>query len=288
MQHMLPDDTKMDLLPGAHVCRHWPGTWNFVSTYQFGEQTYTKKGKLSGGLKGLTMSEDQVTIWVESYPICAHVTLAIDSMFSADDEVKEEKRKEEGEKRRILDTDDRNHVYEELKKHCHPLKLTSSSLCNIINDKVANASVNVQETHKMGESMLLDFRSSLPVGFHAPLKRKVKTMKSIKCGVTIGDKTLYNMASLFCRLITVGQHRLVELQIHFDNELCAVPASIIDEYECLRTGTKSTLVSKLKVDDLQPDARDIVIVDGQQLLYHIIWPCAGSATGIYLYCLTYT
>ena len=47
------------------------------------------------------MSEDQVAIWVESYPICAHVTLAIDSMYSADDEMKEEKRKEEGEKRRI-------------------------------------------------------------------------------------------------------------------------------------------------------------------------------------------
>ena len=41
-----------------------------------------------------------------------------------------------------------------------------------------------------------------------------------------------------------------------------------------------TLVSKLKVDDLQPDAPDIVIVDGQQLLYHIVWPCAGSASDL--------
>ena len=56
--------------------------------------------------------------------------------------------------------------------------------------------------------------------------------------------------------------------------------SIIDEYGCLRTGTKSTLVSKLKVDDLQPYAPDIVIVDGQQLLYDIVWPCAGSASDL--------
>ena len=125
---------------------------------------------------------------MESYPICAHATLAIESMYSADDEMKEEKHKEEGEKRRILDTNDRNRVYEELKKHSHPLKLTSSSLYDIINDKVANASVNVQETLKMGESMLLDFRSSLLGCFHAPLKRKVKTMEYIKCGVAIGDK----------------------------------------------------------------------------------------------------
>ena len=59
---------------------------------------------MPGGLKGLTMSEDQLTIWVASYPVCAHVTLAIESMYSADDEIKQEKRKEAGEKRRILDT----------------------------------------------------------------------------------------------------------------------------------------------------------------------------------------
>ena len=45
---MLPDDAKMDLLAGAHVCRHKPGTWNSVSADQFGEQRYTKKGKMSG------------------------------------------------------------------------------------------------------------------------------------------------------------------------------------------------------------------------------------------------
>ena len=39
MQHMLPDDAKMDLLAGAHVCGHRPGTWNSVSPDQFGEHT---------------------------------------------------------------------------------------------------------------------------------------------------------------------------------------------------------------------------------------------------------
>ena len=82
----------------------WPGIWNSLSADQFGGQTYIKKSKMPGGLKGLTMSEDQVAIWAESYPVCAHVTLSIESMYSADDEMKEEKRKEEGEKRRILDT----------------------------------------------------------------------------------------------------------------------------------------------------------------------------------------
>ena len=101
---MLPDDAKMDMLVGAHLYRHRPGIWNSLSADQFGEQTYIKKGKMPGGLKGLTMSEGQVSIWVESYPVCAIVTLAIESMYSADDEMKEENRNEEGEKRRILDT----------------------------------------------------------------------------------------------------------------------------------------------------------------------------------------
>ena len=72
-------------------------------------------------------------------------------------------------------------------------KTTSSSLYNITNVKVAIASVNVQETLKIGESMLLDFRCSVPGGFHDPLKRKDKTMESNKCGVAIGDKTLYDI-----------------------------------------------------------------------------------------------
>ena len=62
MQHVLPDYVKMDLLAGVHLCRHRPGMWNYVSVDQFAEQTYTKKGKMPRGLKGLTMSEDQVAI----------------------------------------------------------------------------------------------------------------------------------------------------------------------------------------------------------------------------------
>ena len=88
---------------------------------------------------------------------------------------------------------------------------------------------------------------------------KSQTMESIKCGIAIGDKTLYGMTTLFCVLITVGQHRKVELQTLLDY---IVPASIIGEYGCLRKGGKSTLVSKLKVYRLQPDSPDIMIVDG--------------------------
>ena len=79
------------------------------------------------------MFEVHVAIWVESYPICAHDTLAIESMYSADDETKEGKRKEEGEKRRILDTDDRNSCLRRVEEALPSSQMTSSSLYNIIN-----------------------------------------------------------------------------------------------------------------------------------------------------------
>ena len=79
-------------------------------------------------------------VWVESYPICAHVTLAIESMYSADDETKEEKRKEEGEKRRMLDTDDRSSCLRRVEDAFPSSQMTSSSLYNIINGKVVNVS----------------------------------------------------------------------------------------------------------------------------------------------------
>ena len=36
MQHVLPDDAKMDLFTGAHLSRRRPGIWNYVSADQEG------------------------------------------------------------------------------------------------------------------------------------------------------------------------------------------------------------------------------------------------------------
>ena len=69
-----------------------------------------------------------------------HITLAPEPMYLADKEMKKEKRKEEGEKRRLLNVMNRD--YEELMNNCH-IRKTSSRFYNIINGKVANASVNV-------------------------------------------------------------------------------------------------------------------------------------------------
>ena len=59
----------------------------------------------------------------------------------------------------------------------------------------------------------------------------------------------------------------------FSYEMGPVPPCIIDEYGCLRTGTKALLVKKLKVEVVGVETSGAtVLVDLSQLLYHTIWP----------------
>ena len=78
------------LVKGCQVSRHSNGA-PAVSADQFGEQTYIKEGKGSGGLKGISTNAEQVAVWVNSVSICSHLSLALDEMFSsAGNEMKED------------------------------------------------------------------------------------------------------------------------------------------------------------------------------------------------------
>ena len=79
---------------------------------QFGEQTYIKRRKGSGGMKGISTSPEQVAVWVNSFSVCAHLDIAMEHMYNeageeqrshgeVDGEEKK-KHKEEGEGRRRL------------------------------------------------------------------------------------------------------------------------------------------------------------------------------------------
>ena len=69
-----------DLVSGAFVCRHREGSWNAVSSDQFGEQTAIKIGK--GGLKGITLGQKTVTEWLSAFPIGAYICDTVASTFS--------------------------------------------------------------------------------------------------------------------------------------------------------------------------------------------------------------
>ena len=107
MAILLPAMTKDDLLSGAFVCRHKAGSWNAVSPDQFGEPTAISIG--IGGLKGITLSPEQVAEWIDS---SAYVSDELDHCYSPDqaNSSSETPHKEEGIKRCKVDTDDRRRI----------------------------------------------------------------------------------------------------------------------------------------------------------------------------------
>ena len=88
------------------------------------------------------------------------------------------------------------------------------------------------------------------------------------------------MESLFSRLLIVGQSRKTSLVSVFEYELCAVPFSIIDEFGFIRKGNKANIVKKLATISTKPCPPNKVIVDGGQLVYHIVWPCGGTISTV--------
>ena len=128
----LPTTPKNDLVKGAHRCRHTDGG-TAVPVEQFGEQTYIRRGKGAGVLRGISTNVEQVAVWVGSFSVCAHLDLAIEAMYCHDDAGGKpvggtegdcktlNKYKEEGERRRKMDETDRNKIAVELQKHLHPL-----------------------------------------------------------------------------------------------------------------------------------------------------------------------
>ena len=191
MRYLLPPEAKADLLAGAHVCRHSEGCWNSVSGDQFGEQTAIKTGQ--GGLKGMILSPDLVTEWIDSFPISVYVSDAMEHMYSQADQLPNSssqiKHKEEGNKRRKLDFDDRENISSELAKHSHPLTVQSEVLYNSVNGQVAPTDVNVDEAVHIGQTMVGSFRNTLPNGFHGKISNQVKTMEQLKRGIKVGGKT---------------------------------------------------------------------------------------------------
>ena len=282
----LPQHAKDDLLAGAHVCRHSDGG-TAVPADQFGEHTYIKRGNGAGGMKGISTNADQVAVWVSSFSVCAHLNIAIEQMYGepgdeekpnggADGEGKN-KHKEEIEGRRKLDKADWRKIGTELDKYSHPLNEQHRGIYNICNGQVAPDTVNVQDALAIGSQQIKRFSASLSSAFHATIKKNVKSMEAMKKAVHVKGKAVYDVETLFSRLLVVGHQRNMDVADVLQFELSPVPPALIDEYGCLRNGGKSVLVKCLGVSATNPPAPEVVLVDAGQLLYHVVWPVAGPA-----------
>ena len=98
---------------------------------------------------------------------------------------------------RTLDTDDRNRIVVELQKHTRPLTDPSPDFINIINRKVADAAINVSDALLIGDKTNQNFMKSLPDEFHSSITGRVKIMETMKKGIKVGKKMVYDMELLF-------------------------------------------------------------------------------------------
>ena len=53
------------------------------------------------------------------------------------------------------------------------------------------------------------------------------------------------MEALFARLLVVGEQLGIDLKDLFEHELGPLPASLLDDFGCLRKGDESVIVKKL-------------------------------------------
>ena len=220
---------------------------------------------------------------MNSFSVCAHLDIAMKHMYNeAGEEQKphgevdgeeKNKHKEEGEGRRSLDEADRKKIAVEQEKYSHPLNDQQPGVYNICNGQVAPDILNVQNALAIGSEQSRQFSASLSSEFHKTIKKKIKTMELLKKAVTVKGKAIYDIETLFSRLLVVGQHCSINIADVFHFELS--PA-LIDQYGCLRKGDKAVLVKSLSVSVMTPCAPNVVLVDAGQLLYHVVWPVSGT------------
>ena len=166
---------------------------------------------------------------------------------------------------------------DELKQHTHPFKGTADVPMNIVNGRLASDQVNVMDTVTIGKEMVNEFERELPSGFYKPLKKKVITLETIKKGVEIGDKTVYDMENLYGCMLVVSQQRKLDLEKVFAYELAPMPFSLFDEFDEMCNGNKAVLVSQRAIftPSFQPD---VTIIDGNAKLYYVTWPKSGTVS----------
>ena len=124
---------------------------------QSGEQTHIKRGKGSEGMKGISRSPEQVSVWVNSFSVCANLVVVMEHMYNEDGEEQKphcevdgeekNKHKEEGEGRKRLNEANRKKIAVEMEKYSHPLNDQQPGVYNICNGQVAQDTVNMFRTH---------------------------------------------------------------------------------------------------------------------------------------------
>ena len=100
--------------------------------------------------------------------------------------------------------------------HAHPLTDPSPDLINIVDRMVVGDAINFADAVSIDDKMKQDFTKNLPDGFHSSIAGRVKTMETMKRGVRLGVKMIYDMEALFSQLLITGQNWDISLASVFE------------------------------------------------------------------------
>ncbi len=97
-------------------------------------------------------------------------------------------------------------------------------------------------------------------------------METMKKSVKVCDSLVYDMEKLNGRLLVISQKRDITLENMLTYELAHLPSSLFDDYGGCRKSAMSKLIHKLTVYSKVTVVPDVNLVDGNEMLYWVVWP----------------
>ena len=280
----LHPDILAQFCKGQQSLHHTAGLWNGQWSDMFIETTWMRKGHGPGGVIGNTEKPQTMATWVYSMDAVMTLTGDLKRMGDYDEKESKDEHKEELKSRINQDGEDRRAIREVLATFIDPLDPEShcgGALLNIVSGKLANPEVNVDNAVDIGHTMLTEFESSLPEGFHAPISKQVATFAEKKKHLKVAGQDVVNPEAIYNRVIgLLVSQRDLDLEAVFATELTAHPPSMFEADGTMRTTGKSTLKTNLQVETSQRNflTPTSVVVDVSALLWTIEWPVHGTVT----------
>ena len=141
-----------------------------------------------------------------------------------------------------------SHTIRKLVTCIDPLNHVSHSpgnLINIVNGQISPASVNVDDSVKLGEKLVRTYQEGWPQSFNKLIKNPTVTMSASRKNVIVGG---FDTSLIFSRVLCLQKGRDIDMKDVMGYKLAGVPLLMFDETGEMRiTKSKSNLKSKLQV-----------------------------------------
>ena len=285
----MPPNVLKSYLNGEHTMHHRAGRANGVAGDYFMESTLMRYGHSNRGMIGITESDLGTARWSLSKPAVTQILEDLDDIITPNrnDEITEDKHKDE--RPSVIEEDRRQRLKlkEELSKYIHPLHPEGHppSYFNFVTGEICDDdSINAAEAFSVGRALRKNFEENLPDSYYKPLGGKVKNMATAKWKSRTANREEIDPGILLTKVLGLQMTRAVDNKnLWGHHELSTLPLSLFKPDGDMRTGDdKRNLKHALKVEISRRSAGvpDAIIVDFSALLYHIEWPTQGKLSDV--------